>query len=256
MRIDSNEYNMDAWLQFIAMFVSDGYCDNNTKSLYITALKERKIEFNTAIFEKLNLEYSYHKDGNYKISGSKYPSVFKHVQAFKCGAINKCLPDYVWDLSKRQSIVLLEALLQGDGTTMKYKGEYEFSRYCTISKQLANDITRLATHCGWSGIIKIAEEPTGIAREGIRNLGSRAGQAVSITLQNTYYKVSIIRSQNQPWINKKKNESNHEELIDYEGKVYCVEMPSSHTYYMRESTHSPSIIIGNSSRHGKFIFKI
>ena len=256
MRIESNEYNMDAWLQFIAMFVSDGYCDNNTKSLYITALKERKIEFNTAIFEKLNLEYSYHKDGNYKISGSKYPSVFKHVQAFKCGAINKCLPDYVWDLSKRQSIVLLEALLQGDGTTMKYKGEYEFSRYCTISKQLANDITRLATHCGWSGIIKIAEEPTGIAREGIRNLGSRAGQAVSITLQNTYYKVSIIRSQNQPWINKKKNESNHEELIDYEGKVYCVEMPSSHTYYMRESTHSPSIIIGNSSRHGKFIFKI
>ena len=42
-----------------------------------------------------------------------------------------------------------------------------------------------------------------------------------------------------------------EKLIDYEGKVYCIEMPSSHTYYMRESDHSPSQIIGNSSRHGQ-----
>ena len=28
-------------------------------------------------------------------------------------------------------------------------------------------------------------------------------------------------------------------------------MPSSHTYYMRETMHSPSLIIGNSSRHGQ-----
>ena len=63
--------------------------------------------------------------------------------------------------------------------------------------------------------------------------------------------MSIIRKQNQPWINKKQNESNEEKLIDYEGKVYCVEMPSSHTYYMRETEFSPCLIIGNSSRHGQ-----
>jgi hypothetical protein len=169
------------------------------------------------------------------------------------GSLNKKLPDYVWNLSKRQSIILLESLLQGDGHTMKYKDKDQFSRYGTISIKLANDITRLALHCGWSGIIKIAEEPTGIARNGVRNLGSRAGQEVSVTLQHTYYKISIIRNQNQPWINKKKNESNEEKFIHYEGKIYCVEMPSSHTYYMRENDNAPSLIIGNSSRHGKYL---
>jgi hypothetical protein len=76
---------------------------------------------------------------------------------------------------------------------------------------------------------------------------------MSATLQHTYYKVSIIREQNQPWINKKVNESNTEARIPYSGKVYCIEMPSSHVYYMRESMQSPSLIIGNSSRVSTYL---
>jgi DNA-directed RNA polymerase beta subunit len=249
IKIGEEEYKMDEWLQLLGMFISDGYCHNNI--IYITAIKERKQLFMTEIMEKLKLEYTYSKDGKYIISGKKNNKICNCFTELSVGALNKFLPEYVWSLSKRQSIVLLEALLQGDGHTMSYKEEHGFSRYGTISIQLANDITRLALHCGWSGIIKIAEEPTGIARIGKRNLGSRAGQEVSITQQHTYYKVSIIRKQNEPWINKKKNESNEEKLIDYQGKVYCVEMPSSHTYYMRETTNSPCLIIGNSSRHGQ-----
>ena len=245
------QYKMDDWLQLLGMFISDGWCDKTNKRIFITAIKERKIEFIKNILINLNIEYSYHKNGNYSISGSKYPEIGKELTKLSIGALHKHLPDYVWNLSQRQSILLLEALLQGDGHTMTYKGEDEFSRYGTISLQLANDITRLALHCGWSGIVKLAEEPSGIARIGKRNLGSRAGEEVSITQRNTYYKVSIIRKQNQPWMNKKQNESNEEKLIDYQGKIYCVEMPSSHTYYMRENDFSPSLIIGNSSRHGQ-----
>ena len=251
IKIGDEDYDMDAWLQFVGMFISDGYLSKIPNSVRITAIKERKQEFNKSIFEKLNINYSYHTIGNFSISGSKYKNIYDDLSTFGHGALNKHLPEYVWNLSKRQSLVLLEALLQGDGHTMQYKEEDGFSRYGTISIQLANDITRLATHCGWSGIVKIAEEPTGVARVGKRNMGSRAGQEISVTQQHTYYKVSIIREQNQPWINKKKNESNLEQLIDYEGLVYCVEMPSSHTYYMRENTNAPSIIIGNSSRHGQ-----
>ena len=250
IKIGEEEYKMDEWLQLLGMFISDGCCDKSNKGVFITSLKERKIEFVKSILENLNLTYSYHKDGNYFISGVKHKNIYNELLKLSVGALNKFLPEYIWSLSKRQSILLLEALLQGDGSSMEYKGE-TFDRYGTISVQLANDITRLALHCGWSGIVKIAEEPTGIARIGKRNLGSRAGQEISVTQQHTYYKVSIIRKQNEPWINKKKNESNEEKLIDYQGKVYCVEMPSSHTYYMRETTNSPCLIIGNSSRHGQ-----
>jgi hypothetical protein len=244
------QYKMDDWLPLLGMFIADGWCDKYNKCVCITALKERKIDYNKQLLENLNIDYSYHKDGNYYISGSKYPELVNALNELSVGALNKYLPDYVWNLSQSQSRILLSALLQGDGSSMEYKGE-TFDRYGTISIQLANDITRLALHCGYSGIVKIAEEPTGIARVGKRNLGSRAGQVVEITQKHTYYKVSIITKQNEPWINKKVNDSNEEKLIDYEGKVYCVEMPSSHTYYMRETTNRPCLIVGNSSRHGQ-----
>ena len=249
IQIGDQEYNMDTWLQFIGMFISDGYCDKNNRSITITTLKDRKIKFIDSVFEKLGIQYAYHGEENFYISGSKYPYIYEKLVGLSIGSLNKYLPNYIWNLSQRQSRVLLEALLQGDGTTMQYKGEDSFSRYGTISVQLANDISRLAVHCGYSGIIKIAEEPTGIPRIGVRTMGTRAaGQEVSI---NTYYKVSIIKKQNQPYINKKSNDVNVEELIHYKGKVYCIEAPSSHLYYMRESMHSPSQLIGNSSRHGQ-----
>jgi DNA-directed RNA polymerase II subunit RPB2 len=40
-------------------------------------------------------------------------------------------------------------------------------------------------------------------------------------------------------------------MFAYQGKVYCIEMESSHTYYCREGTFQPSVIIGNSSRMGQ-----
>ena len=247
IRIGDSDYNMDTWLQLVGMFISDGWVDS-ANNIHIPVCKERKIEFISNFLTRLEIHYATHANGNFYISGSKTPAVCEHFKALSVGAFNKYLPEYVWNLSQRQSRVLLDALLQGDGHTMKYNNEDEFSRYGTISHRLADDISRLALHCGWSGIVKIAEEPTGIPRVGVRNLGSRAGEAMSATLQHTYYKVSIIRDQNQPWINKKVNESNIEARIPYCGKVYCIEMPSSHVYYMRESTHSPSLIIGNSSR--------
>jgi DNA-directed RNA polymerase II subunit RPB2 len=251
IRIGDVDYDMDAWLQLLGMFISDGCTDKSNKGIFITAIKDRKRNFLNDILSKLALHYTIHTDGNYYISGAKNKSVYEHFVPLSPGALNKYLPEYVWNLSQRQSILLLESLLQGDGHTMKYKGEDEFSRYGTISKRLANDVSRLALHAGWSGIVKVAEEPTGVARTGVRTLGSRAGQEVSVTLQHTYYKVSIIRKQNQPWINKKTKETSAESTMDYKGKVYCIEMPSSHVYYMREKPNSPSLIVGNSSRHGQ-----
>jgi DNA-directed RNA polymerase beta subunit/intein/homing endonuclease len=248
MELGDEKYKMDDWLQLLGMFIADGYLHNNI--IYITAIKERKQEFMTSILNNLNLQFTYTAEGKYILSHSKNKQICENLSILSVGALNKYLPEYVFNLSERQSKILLEALIQGDGSKMEYKGE-TFDRYGTISIQLANDISRLALHCGYSGIVKLAEEPTGIARVGKRNLGSRAGQVVSITQQHTYYRVSIIKKQNQPWINKKVNDSNEEKLVDYEGKVYCIEMPSSHTYYMREHEYSPSLIIGNSSRHGQ-----
>jgi DNA-directed RNA polymerase beta subunit len=250
IRLGSVEYKMDDWLQLLGMYISDG--STNGCSVQIACVKQRKIDFNISIFTKLGLEYKYNtgNDSFRVVLKSKYPEIYDELHRFGV-AFNKFLPDYVWTLSRRQSLILLDALLQGDGSTMQYKGEDEFSRYHTISPQLADDVMRLCTHCGYSGIIKIKCEPDGREVQITHNYGERIGQTHTLIRRHTYYAISIIRSQNQPWINKKKNPSNIEQLIHYTGNVYCIEMDSSHVYYMRESKNSPSIIVGNSSKLGQ-----
>jgi hypothetical protein len=248
MELGDEKYKMDDFLKLLGIFIADGYCYNDI--IYITALKERKRNFMDNILLSMNLNYCYSSDGKYVIYKKNNLNLSIHFNSLSLGSLNKSLPEYVFNLSERQSNILLESLLEGDGSKMDYKGE-TFERYGTISLKLANDISRLAVHCGYSATIKISQEPDGKVRVGKRNLGSRKGEIVEVTQKHTYYKVSIITKQNQPWINKKTNDSNVEKLMNYTGKVYCVEMPSSHTYYMRETTFSPPLIIGNSSRHGQ-----
>jgi DNA-directed RNA polymerase II subunit RPB2 len=235
------KYKMDDWLQLLGMFIADGSVNN--RAVILSAHKQRKINFNIDILTKLNIEF-YHDsfNGYFAINLGKNKEIYNELKKYSLGALNKYLPDYVWNLSKRQCIILLEALMEGDGHTYADG----FSRYGTISTKLANDICRLAVHCGWSGITKIAAE-TGDNHHIITGKkGYNNGRSHIIESKHTYYKISIIRKQNQPFINKKANDSNEEKLIDYEGKVYCIEMSSSHLYYMRENNFAPSMLVGNS----------
>jgi DNA-directed RNA polymerase II subunit RPB2 len=117
------------------------------------------------------------------------------------------LPSYVWNFSQKQCLSLLRIL-------QKIKTKY---------LSLANDISRFYVHCGYSGIIKVCNKTKKL------------------------YKVELIE-ENEPIIDLKEGVSGETKvsLIDYEGKVYCIEMPSSHLYYMRENIFAPSILIGNS----------
>ena len=241
IELGEKKYKMDDWLQLLGMFISDGSVNN--RAVVLSAHKERKVNFNTDILTKLDIDF-YHDNyhGYFAINLGKNKEIYHELKQYSIGALNKYLPEYVWNLSKRQCIILLEALMEGDGHTYSDG----FSRYGTISPRLANDICRLAVHCGWSGITKIAAEPGDYPHTITGTKGYNAGKSHTVESKHTYYKISIIRKQNQPYINKKVNDSNEEKLIDYKGKVYCIEMPSSHLYYMRENILAPSMLIGNS----------
>ena len=235
IKIGTITCNFDNWLKLLGMYISDGSIINNI--LYISCIKERKVIFCKEFLKILNIKYIYTEDKKFSIN---IKDVIKHIEIeIGNGSLNKKLPNYIWLISERQSRILMEALLQGD----------RFSEYETININLANDISRLALHCGWAGHIKLSEK-AGRESHGIRNLGKRKESELNIILKNDYYKISIIKNHNQPWINKKNNESNIEEYIQYSGKVYCIEVPQSHVYYMRENNLSPPIFIGNSNRHG------
>ena len=240
IELDDKQYKMDDWLQLLGMFFADGV--TTSEDIYISALTERKIVFNINILTKLGIKYKYDNiNDRFNILRGQYPEIYEELNKL---SVSSLLPDYVWYLSKRQCIILLDALLQDDSHTYNDG----FSRYGTNSLQLANDMCRLAVHCGWSGIIKMSTEL------GDMIIGS--GKNKDKFHFTTYYKISIIRKKNQPYINKnnkekekrerEKEKEKEEELINYKGKVYCIEMPSSHLYYMREHSFAPSMLIGNS----------
>ena len=112
------------------------------------------------------------------------------------GAINKSLPDWVWSLSKTQCITLLESMVLGDGC-YNIKNPNRIIYY-TNSDKLADDVMRLALHCGWC-CNKILHHPAGNsgpwsgwgAHRGVIIGGGWLGVTQRITTTETGWRKSI-----------------------------------------------------------------
>ena len=131
---------------------------------------------------------------------------------------DKYLPDFVWSLSQRQSRLLMKALLYN----------FRVKKYYTSTRIQANEIQRLALHCGWSATIDFDKQ------------------------DNDIFYVRIVKSKNEPEVNHGHVSSQNiqiEEFIRYTGKVACIEVPATHLFYYKEDLYSPPCWTGNSSRH-------
>lgn len=133
------------------------------------------------------------------------------------GAQGKKLPSLAWHLSPRQQAVLLSALVDGDGTRYPYGGML----YHTISKQLADDVQRLALEIGHPASLRW--DPPGKPHHAWRatvKIGRAGRQGISL-----YPKRHVSR-------------------VPYEGKVYCLTVPTG-AYVTRRN--GKMAIYGNST---------
>ena len=204
LKLDNKLFKMDIWLQLLGMFIINGF--KTSFDIYISSKLDKNI------LEKLEINYEFNNN-QYIISKEQYPELYEHLNDLESlDNVNKdetkYFPDYIWNLSKRQSTIFLNSCI--------------YENVETTNLTFANNICRLSVHCGLSGNIKVINENDKC---------------------NKYYKIDIVYDNNQPCINMYKKE---DKLINYNGKVYCIEMPSSHLYYMRENNYAPSMLIGNS----------
>jgi DNA-directed RNA polymerase II subunit RPB2 len=176
---------------------------------------------------KENNSFLYDKEGSLQtqIYNDLYLSIFK----------NNEFPSYVWKMSKPQCMILLNSIVS------KLEENNAFSRILTKHLNMANEISRLVSHCGYSSTIH-------------QTLYKENATSKSCCVKYTIiqYCVYIFKSstQNQP-IKPAFSKEIIEKIVNYDGDVYCLEMPSSHTYYMRETTFSPPMLVGNSSKAGQ-----
>lgn len=133
------------------------------------------------------------------------------------GAKNKRIPSFVWLCSVRQKVLLLQSLLEGDGST-KGKDNYQYS---TISKQLADDVQRLAIECG--RMASVAFSPSTVPGH-----------------QDRYSVVIGRRKRHTIGLYKRR----HVSVEQYDGNVYCLTVPTG--AYLVRRNGKPGIY-GNSS---------
>jgi replicative DNA helicase Mcm len=118
-------------------------------------------------------------------------------------------------------------------------------RYDTSSKKLADDFQRLCLHAGYSTNITIKYEAGHTA---ICSKPGREGEIFKSTVDA--YRLTIIETQNNPIVNKniKSNgDKRQDEIINYNGKVYCCRVRGIGAIYVRRN--GIPVWCGN-SRHG------
>ena len=137
-------------------------------------------------------------------------------------APDKHIPREFLGLSRRQSMILLKALMLGDGSD---QGSWT---YYTSSRQLADDVQELALRCGLAADIGVTDRTD---QEGYNN---------------PEYVVGIKRVRVRP-------EARHTpSLKPYRGQVHCVTVPNGLLYVRRGGQ---AVWCGNSGwGHGGFYY--
>jgi DNA-directed RNA polymerase beta subunit len=198
------EVAMDDWLLFLGIYLSEGHVDGSSM-IRISAHKKRIMKALMQVLPKLQLEHMiYEGTPNDVYLRSDGRHLAKMLQPLG-KSIHKKMPDYVWNLNVRQSRLLLDAMILGDGDYAKNSTSFYFS---SGSKDLADGIQRLALHAGIGSKVAIKR---------------KAGEELEIKGQKTVrrsndYRVSFYMNKvtQNPWVRTK-----HTQLIDYDGMVYC-----------------------------------
>jgi UDP-2,3-diacylglucosamine pyrophosphatase LpxH len=242
MEFGDKKYKMDNFLELLGSFIADGWVDEGTKHrrIAISMIKKRKQEFIKNTLDNLKIHYNMRNDR--VLIGNTYKELVDYFKILSVGASNKYLPNFVWNLSQRQAIILMNSLIHGDGS---YNNNGS-AGYFTSSYKLANDIQKLTLHCGWSSTIKLYNGREK-GRENIIN-----GRTVISNHDNL--SIRIIKSKNTPQVNHGHVHQQNiqvEEYVKYTGKVGCIEVPDTHLFYYKEDEFSPPCWSGNSSRHGQ-----
>ena len=197
------------------------------------AISINKDRVKSKLFEVLNnMNIKYTNDEKQQKCLIYNKDLYMHMKLMSVGAPHKTLPNYVWSFSKNESLCLLEGMMLGDGHKKKNNStNNSVWRYYTSSYKLAEDVQRLALHCGYSGNISLPE-----GRKKGNTMTMKDGRVITTKYDN--YVVAVIFSKNNPTVNHghiHQQNGQTEEWVDFEGKVYCVEVPGNVMYVKRNN---------------------
>jgi len=211
----SKPVNIEDWLRFFGVWLAEGSASyvkqSSGRGHYVISITQNDDEKREKIKKWVDavcdqIEHSaWVEESNEHSKAVKFKSkqVYDYLKQFG-GAKKKYIPKEIKMLPPQHLKILLDSMVFGDGTTMKDAVEYN-----TASKKLADDVQEIALKIGRAATITTSSEEI---REGNRS-----------TLYSLYITDGDVHATKQSW-----------DWIDYEGKVYDVEVPN-HLLYVRRN---------------------
>jgi len=208
-------FTAEDWAAFIGWYIAEGCTSGGEIHIALHDKRSRQ--------EKDNLKLIIERSGGHVYDNPRYLQTSNKKLAQWLdentgkGAHNKRIPDEVFTWTSDLTRVLLQSLVEGDGTWRTP----ESAHYVTVSKQLADDVMRLAQHCGFRATLDVRQDST----------VTPDGKKRRVTAYHVYllYKVGMdtgisLNIDNQPLV-----------ATPYKGKVYCLTVPPYHTFLTRHN---------------------
>ena len=247
IKIGEEEYSIYDYCKMVGYYVSEGWVQEEKRS-------NRTRQYTTvSIGQSIDSNYRQDIDGLFDsmfhthYSNDTCISVYKPILSqylignFGKGAINKRLSPFVKNLSTECLEVVLEAMVNGDGSYNKKDDRYK--SYCTSSKELAEDCAEIAFKCGY--IVGISSLDLNKSKNGKRYFNKK-GCEYKTNYQQYVVHISKGKKGRNPSLESNSIEHKGKEIsrIDYDGKVFCFSVPHELFITMRNGKIA---IQGNSS---------
>jgi len=228
--------NARDFVEFLGWYLAEGCCDCYKRAyrICITQKNERGKRLIRSCLSRLPFKFNY-TNGNFVIFSQQ---LYNYVVAFgKC--YEKYIPSEIKNLSPDLLLVLYRTLVEGDGSRAT-------GCVYSASKRLVDDIQEICLKIGYGAAVKDVTNDD--------KVGFIRGRAIKQRRSN--YKVDVRKNQLTPAFCQDEYKGIHgkrlsgvgttikEEWVDYDGMVYCAEVPPDHVLIVRRN--GKALACGNS----------
>lgn len=214
--ISQKSLEMDKWLKILGTFFAHGNLDFRSKCIVFEPSIQTSL---STILSELGYNLSSIMTTSATSLCLNEPQLFQFFQAhcLTNNSFHKTFPSWIWQLTSEQCRLLISFIASGIDSS-------EILSYLTPSADFANNLMQLSLHAGWSAIISHPPH-------------SSLFQIEINTNTNFYPTVNSLVS----------GLDEIEEMRDYSGPVFCLQVPSE-IFYVRRN--GKPVWSGNSRARG------
>jgi len=214
------DVDMDDWMTFLGWFFSEGSVPNLKErgARYLVTISQKDPEVLSVIHDlclRLGLPAKKY-EGSVRIHSRQIAEL---LHGYGEGALQKRVPSWARNASARQIGLFLDSFTEGDGY---HKGNGRRILY-TSNAGLADDLQEMVLKTGVPSVVK---------RRAIEGQQKDFGTHVATSSCDGY----VVSRAAQP--SQIKHHPQNAEIIDYDGHVYCANVPPDHLLFTRRNGYT------------------